>query len=64
MFCLLGVENKKFGFILRSTAQISFSKLYMGRSTRRREFFKRLKTLIHWKGMKKEIREIYQKGQG
>ncbi|XOD67595.1 MAG: transposase [Flavobacteriales bacterium Tduv] len=27
-------------------------------------FFKRLKTLIHWKGMEKEIRKIYQKGQG
>ncbi|XOD67652.1 MAG: hypothetical protein ACMUEL_06925 [Flavobacteriales bacterium Tduv] len=26
-------------------------------------FFKRLNTLIHWKGMEKEIRKIYQKGQ-
>ncbi|XOD66974.1 MAG: transposase [Flavobacteriales bacterium Tduv] len=34
--------------MLRSTAQISFSELYMERSTRRSEFFKRLYTLIHW----------------
>ncbi|XOD67765.1 MAG: transposase [Flavobacteriales bacterium Tduv] len=50
--------------MLRSTAQISFSELYMECSTRRSEFFKRLNTLIHWKGMEKEIRKIYQKGQG
>ncbi|XOD66707.1 MAG: hypothetical protein ACMUEL_01275 [Flavobacteriales bacterium Tduv] len=35
----------------------------MERSTRRSEFFKRLNTLIHWEGMEKEIRKIYQKGQ-
>ncbi|XOD67272.1 MAG: hypothetical protein ACMUEL_04705 [Flavobacteriales bacterium Tduv] len=28
------------------------------------EFFKRLKTFIHGEGMEKEIRKIYQKGQG
>ncbi|XOD67685.1 MAG: transposase [Flavobacteriales bacterium Tduv] len=50
--------------MLRSTAQISFSELYMERSTRRSEFFKRLNTLIHWEGIEKEIRKIYQKGQG
>ncbi|XOD67104.1 MAG: hypothetical protein ACMUEL_03620 [Flavobacteriales bacterium Tduv] len=27
-------------------------------------FFKKLKTLINWEGMEKEIRKIYQKGQG
>ncbi|XOD67323.1 MAG: hypothetical protein ACMUEL_04990 [Flavobacteriales bacterium Tduv] len=43
---------------------MSFSELYMERSTRRNEFFKRLNTLIHWEGMGKEIRKIYQKGQG
>ncbi|XOD67274.1 MAG: hypothetical protein ACMUEL_04720 [Flavobacteriales bacterium Tduv] len=30
--------------MLSSTAQISFSELYMERSTRRSDFFKRLKT--------------------
>ncbi|XOD67036.1 MAG: hypothetical protein ACMUEL_03230 [Flavobacteriales bacterium Tduv] len=34
--------------MLRSTEQLSFSKVYMERFTRRSEFFKRLKTLIHW----------------
>ncbi|XOD66961.1 MAG: hypothetical protein ACMUEL_02780 [Flavobacteriales bacterium Tduv] len=47
--------------MLRSTAQISFSELYMEHSIRRSAFFKKLKTLIHWEGMGKEIREIYQK---
>ncbi|XOD67097.1 MAG: hypothetical protein ACMUEL_03580 [Flavobacteriales bacterium Tduv] len=50
--------------MFRSSAQISFSELYMASSTRRSEFLKRLKTLIHWEGMEKEIRKIYQKGQG
>ncbi|XOD66991.1 MAG: hypothetical protein ACMUEL_02975 [Flavobacteriales bacterium Tduv] len=36
----------------------------MERSTRRNEFLKRLNTLIYWKRMEKEIRKIYQKGQG
>ncbi|XOD67801.1 MAG: hypothetical protein ACMUEL_07865 [Flavobacteriales bacterium Tduv] len=36
----VGLENKKFGSMLRSIAQISFSELYMERSTRRSEFFK------------------------
>ncbi|XOD67039.1 MAG: hypothetical protein ACMUEL_03245 [Flavobacteriales bacterium Tduv] len=36
----------------------------MERSTRRSEFFKKLKTLILWEEMEKEIRKIYQKGQG
>ncbi|XOD66954.1 MAG: hypothetical protein ACMUEL_02735 [Flavobacteriales bacterium Tduv] len=35
----------------------------MKRFTRRSEFFKRLKTLIHWEKMEKEIRKIYQKVQ-
>ncbi|XOD66603.1 MAG: hypothetical protein ACMUEL_00690 [Flavobacteriales bacterium Tduv] len=35
----------------------------MEHSTRRNEFFKRLNTLIHWEGMVKEIRKIYQKDQ-
>ncbi|XOD67445.1 MAG: hypothetical protein ACMUEL_05720 [Flavobacteriales bacterium Tduv] len=30
-------------------------------STRRREFFKRLNTFIHWDSMEKEIRKIYPK---
>ncbi|XOD66719.1 MAG: hypothetical protein ACMUEL_01345 [Flavobacteriales bacterium Tduv] len=38
----------------RSTAQIRFTELYMERSTRRNEFFKRLKTLTHWQGMEKK----------
>ncbi|XOD66860.1 MAG: hypothetical protein ACMUEL_02180 [Flavobacteriales bacterium Tduv] len=50
--------------MLRSTAQIRFSDLYIDRSTRRSEFFKRLNTLIHWEDMEKEIRKIYQKVQG
>ncbi|XOD67194.1 MAG: hypothetical protein ACMUEL_04240 [Flavobacteriales bacterium Tduv] len=36
----------------------------MERFTKRRDFFKRLNTLIHCGGMEKEIRKIYQKGQG
>ncbi|XOD67695.1 MAG: hypothetical protein ACMUEL_07180 [Flavobacteriales bacterium Tduv] len=32
--------------MLRSTAQISFSEIYMECSTRRSDFFKRLNTLI------------------
>ncbi|XOD68108.1 MAG: transposase [Flavobacteriales bacterium Tduv] len=64
MFRLFGVENKKFGSILKSSEQIRFNELCMELSTRRSEFFKRLKTLIHWEGMEKEIRKIYQKGQG
>ncbi|XOD66663.1 MAG: hypothetical protein ACMUEL_01040 [Flavobacteriales bacterium Tduv] len=36
---------KKFGSILRSTAQLNFSELYMDPSTRSRKFFKRLKIL-------------------
>ncbi|XOD67331.1 MAG: transposase [Flavobacteriales bacterium Tduv] len=50
--------------MLRSTAQISFTQLYMERSTRKSAFFKKLNTLIHWEMMEKEIRKIYQKGQG
>ncbi|XOD68033.1 MAG: hypothetical protein ACMUEL_09220 [Flavobacteriales bacterium Tduv] len=42
IFCILEVRNKKiFDSILRSTSQISFSELYMERSSRRSEFFKR-----------------------
>ncbi|XOD67592.1 MAG: hypothetical protein ACMUEL_06590 [Flavobacteriales bacterium Tduv] len=40
--------------MLRRTAQISFSELYMERSTRRSEFFKSLNTLTHWEGIKKK----------
>ncbi|XOD67820.1 MAG: transposase [Flavobacteriales bacterium Tduv] len=50
--------------MLRSTEQISFSELYMKRSTRRSQFFKRLNTLIPLGRDRKEIRKIYQKGQG
>ncbi|XOD66656.1 MAG: MIOREX complex component 7 [Flavobacteriales bacterium Tduv] len=50
--------------MLRSTAQISFSELYMEFFSRRSEFFKTLNTLIHSEGMEKEIRKIYQKVQG
>ncbi|XOD67076.1 MAG: hypothetical protein ACMUEL_03470 [Flavobacteriales bacterium Tduv] len=50
--------------LLKSTRQINFSELYMERSTRKSEFFKRLKTLIHWEVMEKKIIKIYQKGQG
>ncbi|XOD67230.1 MAG: integrase zinc binding domain-containing protein [Flavobacteriales bacterium Tduv] len=49
--------------MLRSTVQISFSELYMERSTRRSEFFKRLKTLIYWEGMEKEIRKYIKKAR-
>ncbi|XOD67497.1 MAG: hypothetical protein ACMUEL_06020 [Flavobacteriales bacterium Tduv] len=31
--------------------------------TKKSEFFKRLKTLIHWEVMEKKIRKIYQKGR-
>ncbi|XOD67558.1 MAG: hypothetical protein ACMUEL_06380 [Flavobacteriales bacterium Tduv] len=55
---------KKFGSILRSTAKINFSEVYMELSTRRSEFFKRLKTLIHLEEMEKEIKKIYQKVKG
>ncbi|XOD67650.1 MAG: hypothetical protein ACMUEL_06915 [Flavobacteriales bacterium Tduv] len=47
MFRLFGVENKKLGFILRNTAKISFSELYIDASTRKSDFFKSLKILIH-----------------
>ncbi|XOD67769.1 MAG: hypothetical protein ACMUEL_07650 [Flavobacteriales bacterium Tduv] len=50
--------------MLRSATQISFTELYMERSTKRSDLFKRLNILIHWEGMEKEIRKIYQKGQG
>ncbi|XOD66739.1 MAG: hypothetical protein ACMUEL_01445 [Flavobacteriales bacterium Tduv] len=43
---------------------LSFSGLYMKGSTRRNEFLKRLNSLIHWEGMEKEIRKIYQKIHG
>ncbi|XOD67566.1 MAG: hypothetical protein ACMUEL_06435 [Flavobacteriales bacterium Tduv] len=43
MFLIFEIRNKKFILILRNTEQISFSKLYMKRSSRRSEFFKRLK---------------------
>ncbi|XOD66927.1 MAG: hypothetical protein ACMUEL_02590 [Flavobacteriales bacterium Tduv] len=36
----------------------------MERSTRRREFFKRLKTLIHSEVYGEKIRYLYQKVQG
>ncbi|XOD67210.1 MAG: hypothetical protein ACMUEL_04345 [Flavobacteriales bacterium Tduv] len=36
----------------------------MERSIRGTKFFKRLKTLIPWEEIKKEIRKLYQKGQG
>ncbi|XOD67819.1 MAG: hypothetical protein ACMUEL_07960 [Flavobacteriales bacterium Tduv] len=29
----------------------------------KREFFKRLNTLIHWEGIDKKIRKIYQKNR-
>ncbi|XOD68130.1 MAG: hypothetical protein ACMUEL_09805 [Flavobacteriales bacterium Tduv] len=35
--------------MLRITAQINFSKLYMERSSKRSEFFQKVKTLIQWK---------------
>ncbi|XOD68099.1 MAG: hypothetical protein ACMUEL_09620 [Flavobacteriales bacterium Tduv] len=47
--------------MLRSAAQKSFNELYMTRSTRRGEFFKRLNTLIHWEGMGKEIKKYIKK---
>ncbi|XOD66951.1 MAG: hypothetical protein ACMUEL_02715 [Flavobacteriales bacterium Tduv] len=50
--------------MLRSSARISFSELNMKRSSRKSEFFKRLKTLIHWEVGGKEIRKTDQKGQG
>ncbi|XOD66774.1 MAG: hypothetical protein ACMUEL_01680 [Flavobacteriales bacterium Tduv] len=40
--------------MLRKTSQISFSELYMERSTRRNDFFKRLNTLPQWEGMEKK----------
>ncbi|XOD67063.1 MAG: hypothetical protein ACMUEL_03385 [Flavobacteriales bacterium Tduv] len=40
MFHLFGINNKKIRSMLRSTAQISFSELYMERSTKRSEFLK------------------------
>ncbi|XOD67990.1 MAG: hypothetical protein ACMUEL_08950 [Flavobacteriales bacterium Tduv] len=49
--------------MLRSIVQIIVSELYMERSTRKSEFFKRLIPLIYWEGMEKEIRKIYQKGR-
>ncbi|XOD66658.1 MAG: hypothetical protein ACMUEL_01010 [Flavobacteriales bacterium Tduv] len=48
--------------MLKSTAQISFSELYMAPCTRKSEPFKRLNTEINWEGMEKEIKKIYQKG--
>ncbi|XOD67943.1 MAG: hypothetical protein ACMUEL_08670 [Flavobacteriales bacterium Tduv] len=61
MFRVFEVENKKNRSILRSTAQISFSQLCMERSTRRSEFFKKLKNsnLLGRDGEK--IKKIYQK---
>ncbi|XOD66857.1 MAG: hypothetical protein ACMUEL_02165 [Flavobacteriales bacterium Tduv] len=49
--------------MLRSTAQITFSDLYIKRSTRRREFFKRLNTVILWEGKEKEIRKYIKKNR-
>ncbi|XOD66914.1 MAG: hypothetical protein ACMUEL_02500 [Flavobacteriales bacterium Tduv] len=49
--------------MLRSIVQIKFSELYMGRSTRRSEFFKRVKHLDPLGRDGKKIRKIYQKGQ-
>ncbi|XOD66933.1 MAG: hypothetical protein ACMUEL_02620 [Flavobacteriales bacterium Tduv] len=40
MFHVFRVKNKKFGSMDRSTEQITFSELYMERSTRRCEFSK------------------------
>ncbi|XOD68004.1 MAG: hypothetical protein ACMUEL_09050 [Flavobacteriales bacterium Tduv] len=40
--------------MLRSTARITFSEVYMERSTKRSDLFKRLKTLIHWEIWKKK----------
>ncbi|XOD66543.1 MAG: hypothetical protein ACMUEL_00315 [Flavobacteriales bacterium Tduv] len=64
IYCIVffGVKNKKIRLYTQKTAQIRFSELYMEGSTRRNEIFKRLNILIHWKGMEKEIRKIYQKG--
>ncbi|XOD67594.1 MAG: hypothetical protein ACMUEL_06605 [Flavobacteriales bacterium Tduv] len=47
--------------MLKSTSKISFSELYMERSTRKSEFFKRLKTLIHWERIEKEIKKYIKK---
>ncbi|XOD68078.1 MAG: hypothetical protein ACMUEL_09485 [Flavobacteriales bacterium Tduv] len=47
--------------MLRSAAQISFSELYIDSSTRRSDFFKKLKTLMHREGMEKEIRKYIKK---
>ncbi|XOD67020.1 MAG: hypothetical protein ACMUEL_03140 [Flavobacteriales bacterium Tduv] len=63
MFRIFGVANKKLGSMLIRISQINFSELYMECSTRRSDFFKRLITLIHWEGMGKETRKIYQKVQ-
>ncbi|XOD66790.1 MAG: hypothetical protein ACMUEL_01775 [Flavobacteriales bacterium Tduv] len=49
--------------MLRSTAQIIFSELYMERSSRKSEFFKRLNTLIHWERMEKEIKKRIKKSR-
>ncbi|XOD67030.1 MAG: hypothetical protein ACMUEL_03195 [Flavobacteriales bacterium Tduv] len=43
--------------MLRSTAQINFTELYMEYSTRRSEFFKRLNTMTHWDGIEQEVKE-------
>ncbi|XOD67411.1 MAG: hypothetical protein ACMUEL_05505 [Flavobacteriales bacterium Tduv] len=50
--------------MLRSTEQISFSELYMERSTRRSEFFKKLKTLIHWEVYGKRNKKNISKRSG
>ncbi|XOD66486.1 MAG: hypothetical protein ACMUEL_00010 [Flavobacteriales bacterium Tduv] len=54
MFRVFGVESKKDSDLsLDNIVQISFSELYMERSSKTNEFFKRLNTLIHWEGMEK-----------
>ncbi|XOD67632.1 MAG: hypothetical protein ACMUEL_06825 [Flavobacteriales bacterium Tduv] len=59
-FVYTRVKNKKISSILKSTA-LNFSELYIKRSTKRSDFLKRLKTLIHWEGMKKNKKNISKK---
>ncbi|XOD67723.1 MAG: hypothetical protein ACMUEL_07335 [Flavobacteriales bacterium Tduv] len=48
--------------MIRSIPKISFSELYIERSTRRIKFFKRLNTLIHyWERIEKEIKKYIKK---
>ncbi|XOD66756.1 MAG: hypothetical protein ACMUEL_01555 [Flavobacteriales bacterium Tduv] len=49
--------------MVRSTAKLSFSELYMERFTRRLNFSKSLKTLIYLESMEKEIRKYIKKAR-